>query len=238
LESAITNLQFDTQMAVRVQALLDEHRQALGDISTHDDEDRVWRLALHRMDVREYAVADDPSMPQELRDKGYIRLEPKDPEPDLKEIVDRNAPRFARMQDQMGLLMWAFRIFKREIECSDPDEWRGRLKSAMTFEGETATEPMRDMVSGAPAIVAAVCVRDYWGKLSDEEKTWCVESVCSAVLANSNNWNRYATVQRFEMSPDRSCAWIMAALVTKDLPKGMKGRVEDTFVAALTHPVE
>ena len=35
LESAITNLQFDTQMADRVQKLLDEHRQALGDISTH-----------------------------------------------------------------------------------------------------------------------------------------------------------------------------------------------------------
>ena len=50
------------------------------------------------MDVREYAVADDPSMPAELRDKGYVRLEPKDPEPDLKEMVDRNAPRFARMQ--------------------------------------------------------------------------------------------------------------------------------------------
>ena len=92
----------------------------------------------------------------------------------------------------MGLLMWAFRIFKREIECSDPDEWREKLNSAMTFESEPATDPMGDMVSGAPAIVAAVCVRDYWDKLSDEQKAWCVERVCSAVLANSNSWNRYA----------------------------------------------
>ena len=238
LESAITNLQFDPQMADRVQKLLDEHRQALGDISTHGDEDRVWRLAIHRMDVREYAVANDPSMPAELRDKGYVRLEPKDPEPDLKEMVDRNAPRFARMQDQMGLLMWALRIFKREIEPSDPDEWKGKLNSAMEFESDPTSDPMGDAVSGAPAITAAVCVRDYWDKLSNEEKAWCVERVCSAVLANSNSWNRYAVAQRFDMAPDRSCASVMSALVTKDLPREMRSRVEETFVAALTHPIE
>jgi len=237
LETAITNLQF-TQIADRVQKALDQHRQALGDVSTHDDNNRLWRLAIHRMDLREYAVADDPSMPEELRKKGYIRLEPKDPEPDLKDMVDRNAPRFARMQSQMGLLTWALKIFKREIESSDPDEWREKLRSAMSFETAPGTDPMADMVSGAPAIVAAVCVRDHWHELSDEQKAWCVEWICSAVLANAHNWNRIAGAQRFDMSPDRSCAWTMSALVTKNLPKELRSRVEEAFVVALTHPIE
>ena len=237
LESAIRNLQF-TPMADRVQKLLDEHRQASVDVSTQGDDDRIWRLAIHRMDVREYVVADDPSMPEELREKGYIRLEPKDPEPDLKEMVDRNAPRFARMQSQTGLLMWAFRIFKREIECSDPDEWKEKLSSAMTVELELPTDPMGDAVSGPPAMVAAVCIRDYWDKLSDEQKDWCAEQVCTAVLASSNSWNRSESVQRFELSPDRSCAWTMSVLVTKELPEQTRSRVAEAFVAALTHPIE
>ncbi len=132
-------------------------------------------------------------MPEELREKGYIRLEAKDPEPDLKEMVDRNTPRLARMQNQMGLLMWALRIFKREIEYSDSDEWRAKLEAAMSFErAPTTADQMDDAASGAPDIVAAVCVRDHWREMSDEQRQWSVERVCSAVLATADNWNHIA----------------------------------------------
>ena len=40
------------------------------------------------------------------------------------------------------------------------------------------------------------------------------------------------------MAPDRTCASVMLALVTKDLPREMRSRVEEAFVAALTHPIE
>jgi len=237
LESSITNLQF-TKYRDQVQSALDQHRNALGDVSTQDDGDRLWRLAIHRMDLREYAVADDPSMPEELREKGYIRLEAKDPEPDLKEMVDRNAPIYARTQSQMGLMMWAYRVFKREIEPSHPDESRVKLAAAMSFEEASPGDPMADIVSGAPALVAAVCVRDCWRDLSDAEREWCIERVCSAVLASADNWDRLAGAQRFDMSPDRSCAWSLSALVAKDLSPRLRARVEEAFIAALTHPVE
>ena len=47
-----------------------------------------------------------------------------------------------------------------------------------------------------------------------------------------------ATVQRFDMSPDRASAWTVSSLMTKDLPTELQERVKETFVAALTHPVE
>jgi hypothetical protein len=113
LESAIRNLQL-THFAERVQKILDEHRQSLGNISEQNDSDRLWRLAMHRMDLRGYSVAEEGQepLPQEFRDKGYVRLELKDPDPDIKEIVDRSAPRFERTQSQIGLMMWALKIFK------------------------------------------------------------------------------------------------------------------------------
>jgi hypothetical protein len=91
LESAITNLQF-TEFAQRVQAMLDEHRAALGDISEQDDGDRLWRLALHRMDLRGYSVSESSQVPEELSAKGYVQLDLKDPDPDVKEIVESKRP--------------------------------------------------------------------------------------------------------------------------------------------------
>jgi hypothetical protein len=40
------------------------------------------------------------------------------------------------------------------------------------------------------------------------------------------------------MTPDRSCAWAVALLLTKQLSDVQRNRVEASFVAALTHPIE
>jgi hypothetical protein len=238
LEFAITTLQL-TQFAQRVQEMLDEHRQALGDISEQNDGDRLWRLAIHRMDLRRYSVAEDAPMPKEFRQKGYVRLELGDPDPDVKEIVDRSAPRFARMQSQTSLLMWGLKVFKNENGPGfDPGSWSEKLRAAMSFDTTESQDPMDNMAEGAPGIVAAVCVRDHWQQMSPEEKAWCVERVCSAVMEHANDWNRLARAQRFDMSPDRSCAWAVSSLLTKDLPESSRKRVEEAFAAALTHAIE
>ena len=238
LESAITNLQL-THLAERVQKMLDEHRQALGDISEQNDDDRLWRLAIHRMDLRGYSVAQDAPIPEEFRQKGYVQLDLKDPDPDVKEIVDRSAPRFARIQNQTSLLMWGLKVFKNENDPgSDPGAWSEKLRAAMSFDTTESQDPMDNMVAGAPGIVAAVCVRDHWQEMSQEEKAWCVDRVCCAVMGHANDWNRMARAQRFGMSPDRSCAWVVSSLLTKDLPESSRKRVEEAFVAALTHAIE
>jgi hypothetical protein len=237
LESAITNLQL-TSFAQRVQTALDAHRRALGEPSTQDEEDRIWRLAIHRMDLRGYQISDDKALPVDQGDKGYVRFELKDPEPDLKEMVERNAPRFERIQHQTGLLMWALRRFKREIQLSNSDEWKEKLKSAMSFERAPETDPMENAASGAPSIVAAVCVRDHWEELSEDAKSWCIERICSSVLMNAHNWNTFESYQRFEMSPDRSCAWAVSTLIAKGIGNQLEDKVKEAFVAALTHPIE
>ena len=238
LESAITNLQL-THFAERVQKLLDEHRQALVDISKQSDADRLWRLALHRMDLRGYSVSERDQLPEDLREKGYVQLELKDPEPDVKEMVDRSAPRFERMNSQMAVLMWALKVFKHETDQGiNPDAWSQNLRAAMSFSVRESDDPMDTTAAGAPDIVAAVCVRDHWQEMSEPEQTWCIERICSAVIEHASDWNQTSRAQRFSMAPDRSCAWAVASLLTKQLSGTSRKRAEQAFVAALTHPIE
>src|SRR6185436_3455397 len=57
LETAIANLQLGP-LASRVHALLDRHIAALPPKSEQDKSDLMWRLAIHRMDVRQYSISD------------------------------------------------------------------------------------------------------------------------------------------------------------------------------------
>ena len=59
LEAAVFNLQFGP-FAPRVHALLDNHLAALPPKEQQDEDDRLWRLAIHRMDLRQYSVSDTP----------------------------------------------------------------------------------------------------------------------------------------------------------------------------------
>jgi len=65
LEAAIRNLQI-TGFASQVQRRLDDSRSELGPVEGQDDSDRLWRLALHRMDMREYQLADKADTPEEF----------------------------------------------------------------------------------------------------------------------------------------------------------------------------
>ena len=57
LELAITNLQVGP-LAQRVHDILDRYRAEMRPADEQDEEDLIWRLALHRMDLRQYTVAE------------------------------------------------------------------------------------------------------------------------------------------------------------------------------------
>jgi hypothetical protein len=243
LEAAIRNLQFGPLKA-RVEEVLDEERSAMPPIADQDNEDRLWRLAIHRMDMRQYFVSeqlvdgsqgkDSDSPPPE----GYVRLDINDPDPDVKEMVEANAPGFHKFHFQMSLLMWGLKVYKREdLDRFSPDAWREQLVKAQAAEPITSTE-IRDMgAGGAPGVVAAVCARDHWTEMSLAEQDWCVERICAEIVSQSNNWDDMARQQRFEMSADRPCGWVIAGLTGKPLSLTVQQRVKEALAVAITHPV-
>jgi hypothetical protein len=246
LEMAITNLQLGP-LATRVHEILDQHRNALPPVSEQNDEDRLWRLSIHRMDLRQYSVAEatvtesvaatDSTTAEPARRQ--IRLDPNDPEPDVKKLVEENAAKLNVMNARIGLLMWALKVFKNEeVTSYDPDKWRQKLIEARSTWNLSQGVEDREIARGGPGIVAAVCIRDHWQEMSRDEQDWCVGVACHEVMLEEDAWNHLASVQNNPMSADRACASVIPLLVGTSLPETQRLRVQKTFVVALTHTVD
>ena len=246
IESAVFSLQF-TPFAPQVHEILDQHRAELPPLEEQDDDDRVWRLAIHRMDSRQYTVADDAAtapMSSENSDSpeefgNYIRMDPTEPEPDLAAMIDQSAEQLQTTNSKAGLLMWGFNAFERRKDVThDPSQWQQRLSEARnTVVTDTIGED-DDMFRGAPGFVAAACIRDRWEEMSEDEKSWCVDIVCSEVNREGNIWNENSRMQQSRWSAGRACASILPFLLGKSLPTLQQNRAYETLAVALTHPID
>lgn len=89
-----------------------------------------------------------------------------------------------------------------------------------------------------PGFVAAVCVRDHWDEMSGDQRDWCIDTICSEILRQSDQWIQVERMQRFSMAADRPSASVVSLLLGKALSEAHRRRVERAFAAALTHPIE
>jgi hypothetical protein len=244
LEMAIANLQLGP-LAPPVQGILDRHRAEMPPVEAQKEEDRIWRLAMHRMDLRQYTVAvDAPEVPivaggHKPPEDGrqYVRLDLNVPEPDVKEMVDQSAAQLEAMNARLGLLTWGMKVFRGENSTIyDPSLWLQKLGAARTAgpAGGEEHEPGQ----GGPGYVAAVCIRDHWEEMANDERDWCVDRVCSEVEREADHWNQTARVQRYDMSADRPCAWVLPLVLGNSLSAAQRSRVLQMLVVGLTHAID
>lgn len=246
LETAIANLQLGP-LAPRVHEIIDQHRMTMPPPSEQSEDDRIWRLALHRMDLRQYTIAEEATEALASSEDGtpshqtqqYVRLEPKEPEPDVQEMAEQHAAKFQATDASLGLLMWGMSVFERKESATyDPTQWREKLETSRLVHAPDSTLEGYDLNKGGPGYIAAVCVRDYWEELSGDEQVWCIETICSEVEKDANNWDRTALVQRYSMSADRPCAWVVPLLIGKKISEELHTRILRTLALALTHAID
>ena len=245
LEDAIMSLQLGP-LAPRVQEILDRHRAGLPPVGEQTKKDKIWQIALHRIDLRQYKVSEvevnDPTPAAEgaapAPPRRLLRFDPTDhPEPDVKEMVETSAARLGVTNARLGLWVWARKVFKREHGASsDPAQWRQRLAEAQA-PADADTDANGPEITSGPAIVAAVCLRDHWDEMSGEERAWCIERVCSEVMAHASEWDAMARIQRNDMAADRACAWVLPLVVGKALTNAQRPTVQAALTAAVTHAI-
>ena len=202
----------------------------------------MWRLAIHRMDLRQYTISDasEPKILDAQANAGetaklHVRLEPKAVDPDVQTMVDESAAEFGAMNARLGVLMWGLQVFERKNGNYDPSRWREKLAEARTMDRETEHS---DGSQHAPGFVAAVCVRDHWDEMSINERDSCVDLVCSEISRNSDQWSHLERKQRFSMAADRPCASVVSLLLNKSLTEPQMQRVRQALAMAITHPIE
>jgi hypothetical protein len=248
LEAAVLELQL-RGFGPRVQQVLDQHRTALAPVEAKTERDRIWRLALHRMDLRQHqaTVVDAPKPSAEgpdaedkaKRDPGsYLRLDLDVPESDLREMMTASAADLQRMEARAGLLMWATKVFEGEQGGYDPAHWPARLKEAQAAPSGAASDEEFGWGHGGPKLVAAVCVRDHWERMSPDEREWCVATVCAEVERRSDTWDPYVRSQISAVSSEHVCASVVPLLVGKGLEAKLGKRIRNVFVSAITHPID
>lgn len=242
LEAAILSLQLGP-FAPRVHEVLDQHLAEMPPLEEQDEEDRIWRIAIHRMDFRQYSVPKNtaeiqaPTEDSTTSDdsQNYIYLEPNDPAPDLKKIMDQSSVELGVINAKLGLQHWGRKVFEYSDDSTyDPNQWRQKLQEAR--DSETGEEDKNASLDDGASFVAAVCVRDHWDEMSVEEREWCVNIICSEVDRECNNWNNLARVQRYT-SADRACAWVLPLLMGKSLSADQRASVRQTLVVSLTHAI-
>lgn len=240
LENAIQNLQFGP-IAARVHEIIDEHLQNIPPAEHRTEEDRIWLLALRRMDLRRYEIDNESPSDEEtnanvsangdLRNK--IRLNLRIDEPDLREMAEEATVKRAEPDVRIGLLMWGMNVFEgQESTEYDPSLWRSKLQIAQSYmkNGDSTMAG-----AGGYAFVAAICIRDHFSELTKDETHWCVEAICAAIEETADDWDRIDRMQQYSLHPDRPGAWAVSALINKPLSDELAQRVRSALVLAMTH---
>lgn len=241
LEVAIVNLQLGP-LAQRVHAILDRHNAALPKTDKRSESELTWQLALHRMDFRQYQLADTALAAEEISTtdgegppKNHVRLESKPPAQEVLQLIEESAKIRGDMNARLSIYNWGIQIFRRDASSADPSQWREKLASAQHMD-RVVEHP--DNSRNAPGFVAAVCVRDHWEEMLPQEHDWCCEVICLEILRHADSWEAIDRKQRFTMLADRPCAFAVPLLLSKTLKEAQTLRVQQAFIIALTHPID
>ncbi len=239
LEALAVRLQL-TESHEDVFALIDRHRAALPPVEEQSKEHRLWRLALHRMDIRGY----HPSEASEDTDEGTsegdepqerrILLGPGEIEADVQEMIDEHAPIAAQQERELSLLNWGMAVWEgRESSNVDIRNWEAFLARARHIEPEPD-----DFMRGGPSIVAAVCARDHWDEMGLEDRAWCIEKLIGEIEQESDSGDFTIRTGRSAHRPDRHAAFVLPGLLRRDVSETQVVRIKEGIAKALTHAVE
>lgn len=246
LEALAVKLQF-REGREEVFALIDRHRAALPPIEEQSEEDRLWRLALHRMDVRGFRVVQEPpseesessaeGVPEEAESRGrQLLLGPSEIEPDVQALVDRHAPIAGQQERELSLLNWGRAAWEgREPSHLDIRDWKTFLARARARDADPEPE---DLMRGGPGVIAAVCVRDHWEEMSLEDRAWCIDKLVQEVERDCDTEDDMVRHGRGAYHPDRHAAYVLPGLLARGVSDAQTARIQVAIAKALTHEVE
>jgi len=228
-----------TEGAVALEAMprevLDAEEEEQADDEADDSQDGlIWRLALHRMDVRGYRVVETPTDAVTATEDGsrLVYAAPGELEPDVQEMVDESRRRFADFNRHGALLSEARSAWDNRIKL---EQWRELLHRARELSEED--EPDQEYLRGGPGIIAAIGIRDQLQVLGDDELLWCARRVQYELSAPVPEHEYELRRHSVMFGPDRAGAAVCVLLFAR-ASHAIEGDPFEFMASVLTHPIE
>jgi hypothetical protein len=246
LEMMAINLQF-TERRDQVWAIIDQHLADLPPLAEQSDDDRLWRLALHRIDTRKYEareVDDVPGLSEEEKveqkkkadasGQKMICFTPSTPDSDIQEMIDNQSSTDMETNVGFSLFHWGSVVWRGdESQSVVPEEWHAKLTMARSQQVDNLD--LGELVRGAPGLIAAVCVRDHWEELGDDDRQWCLDTLVDAVQVDADSKDSFVQMSKSDLSPSRPAAYVLSKALTHELSDAQRQAVQNGICYGLTH---
>jgi hypothetical protein len=158
--------------------------------------------------------------------------------PELQKHLDESGKEMETNWTPMDMQMWASQMLEpMGTSQPQPQRWREMLDKARALPA-MQIEPDRLLVYGfAPSMVAAVCLRDFFTELKEDDLAWCTAQVTGTLRqqADLTEWQDGAmlTAWQGECAAARACGTLSA---TRPARAGEMTTIDDATAVALTHP--
>lgn len=231
LENLATLLQFGPSRD-EVDRIIDNHLKALASPSEQSEKDKVWRLALHRMDLRKHKLKGN------LED-GVVEIQAGALEDDLQQMVHKNVQGNSLLESASELRLWGIDVFLNNSDSEERrGEWKKRLEHTMdsisSFDESNDRVLIQTITSGISHL-SAICIRDHWDALDTRQRQFCIDSVLSAVTADADSQDQVFNAGQDSTGSARPAAFILPLLLCKELPSDLSAQVKTALALALTH---
>ena len=177
----------------QVQAIIDAHLDELPEDASKTGSDKGWELTLYQMDLRNTYFA------KNMSDQDGISSERKSGAPvtlsyntemmrtGLRDYVAAADQERKRFEDALMLWSWATMRQPRKPGHGDRKEWKTILALAKQAQQDNRRSSATGIPPGEPEMVAAVCIKDHLDDLTEDDRTWCVETLVSEVKRNNDS---------------------------------------------------
>jgi hypothetical protein len=231
LETLALNLQF-SDLRQPVQDIIDMHLANLPSPEEQTDDDRTWRLALHRMDLRKCKF--------EPAEGNKVLVTSTDPDRDIQEMQSRSLPVIERRQKLAHASLWSRGEFQNPGKVPMPFvDWPEAVQWARDtvaeLDGGTDEDSKQLWMSG-PCHIAALSIRDHLDELQQDDLAWCAVRVVERVARSLAVSPRSGLHRNGASDGTAASAGVLPLLLGRDFGSPSDWEIRLTIAGSLTHP--
>ena len=123
------------------------------------------------------------------------------------------------MIEQLGASTWLtnWGLTKWENGSTSEDgTWQTALEQAKERQLSQQPASFFQFDGGAGGYVAAVCIRDHWHEMAEEEQQWCLGTAIAEVEKECDSNDYMVHVSNNTMAADRPAAYVLPKILSLD----------------------